>query len=216
MAEIGLKPVGSATLVENHDSFVLGQAAREALAVIGDENVRELARDFLIDQFFRRDLFVREGKALDEHGQRQRLLANTFALARGAGKIEYALRTAAGRLNFDNAAARAIIAELAAGPCRLGAIAEHSDAAAEDVVANAIALCASSQILPVESRRASVAAINAAISRRLGGPEEIAYVALPCGTALPVNDTVRLLLRGGTGGDVEYDEWRDFLAAHGI
>jgi SAM-dependent methyltransferase len=216
MAEIGLKPVGSATLVENHDSFVLGQAAREALAVIGDEDVRELARDFLIDQFFRRDLFVREGKALDDPGQRQRLLANAFALARGADKIEYVLRTAAGRLNFDNAAARAIIAGLAAGPCRLGAIAEHSDAAAEDVVANAIALCASAQILPVESRRASVAAMNAAISRRLGGPEEIAYVALPCGTALPVNDPVRLLLRGDTGGDVEYDEWRDFLAAHGI
>jgi len=216
MAEIGLKPVGSATLVENHDSFVLGQAAREALAVIGDEDVRELARDFLIDQFFRRDLFVCEGKALDERGQRQRLLANAFALARGADKIEYVLRTAAGRLNFDNAAARAIIAGLAAGPCRLGAIAEHSDAAAEDIVANAIALCASTQILPVESRRASVAAMNAAISRRLGGPEEIAYVALPCGTALPVNDPVRLLLRGDTGGDVEYDEWRDFLAAHGI
>src|SRR4029077_19309995 len=87
-------------------------------AVIGDEDVRELARDFLVDQFFRRDLFVREGKALDEHGQRQRLLANAFALAREAGKIEYALRTAAGRLNFDNAAARAIIAGLAAGPCR--------------------------------------------------------------------------------------------------
>jgi hypothetical protein len=58
--------------------------------------------------------------------------------------------------------------------------------------------------------------MNAAISRRLGGPEEIAYVALPCGTALPVNDPVRLLLRGDTGGDVEYDEWRDFLAAHGV
>jgi hypothetical protein len=72
MAEIGLKPVGSATLVENHDSFVLGHAAREALAVIGDEDVRELARDFLIDQFFRRDLFVRRAKRWMTR-QRQRL-----------------------------------------------------------------------------------------------------------------------------------------------
>src|SRR5262249_33604798 len=60
MATIGLKPVGSASLVENHDSFVLGKAAREALTVISDEDVRELARDFLIDQFFRLDIFVRE------------------------------------------------------------------------------------------------------------------------------------------------------------
>ena len=80
MAEIGLKPVGSATLVENHDSFVLGRAAREALAVIGDEDV--MARDFLIDQFFRRDVFVREGANLDETAQRRRLLDGTFLLAR--------------------------------------------------------------------------------------------------------------------------------------
>jgi SAM-dependent methyltransferase len=215
MAEIGLKPVGSATLVENHDSFVLGQAAREALAVIDDEDVRELARDFLIDQFFRRDLFVHGGELLDEHGQRQRLLVTTFALTRGAGKIEYKLRAAAGRLDFDNAVARAIIAGLATGPCRLGAIAERCGAAAQDIVANAMVLCASTQILPVESGRASVAAINAAISRRLGGPEEVPYVALPCGTGLPVNDPMRSLLRGDAGG-VECGEWREFLVAHGI
>ena len=216
MAKIGLKPVGSATLVENHDSFVLGQAASEALAAIGDEDVRELARDFLIDQFFRRDLFVREGERLDKHGQRQRLLASAFALTRGAGKIEYTLRTAAGHLKFDNAAAHAIIAGLAGGPCRLGAIAEHSSAAAEDIVANAMVLCASTQIRPVESGRASVAAMNAAITRRLGGPEEIPYVALPCGTAIAVGETVRTLLRGRTGDGDEFGEWRDFLAAHGI
>ena len=216
MAEIQLKPVGSCTLVENHDSFVLGRAAREALAAIGDEDVRELARDFLIDQSFRRDLFVREGEPLDEYGQRQRLLASAFALTRGAGNIEYTLRTAAGRLNFDNAAARGIIAGLAGGPCRLGAIAEQCGAAPEDVVANAMVLCASTQIRPVESGRASVATINAAISRRLGGEEEILYLALPCGTAIAMHDAVRSLLRGDRGDDDAFREWRDFLAAHGI
>src|SRR5262249_36857718 len=104
MATIGLTPVGSATLAENHDSFVLGSAAREALAAIGDDDVRELARDFLIDQFFRRDVFVREAERLDESEQRKRLLAGAFALTRPAGQVEYTLRTAAGRLSFDNAA----------------------------------------------------------------------------------------------------------------
>src|SRR5262249_41620823 len=80
LATIGLEPVGSATLVENHDAFVLGKAAREALAAIGDKDVRELARDFLVDQFFRCDVFVRDGKRLDEDEQRRRLLANVFAL----------------------------------------------------------------------------------------------------------------------------------------
>ena len=214
MATIGLEPIGSATLVQNHDSFVLGQAARKALAAISDGDVRELARDFLIDQFFRRDVFVREGKRSDAHEQRRRLLASAFALTCGPGKIEYKLRTPPGHLTFDNAAARAIIAMLSAGPCRLGDIAEQRGVAAEDVIANAMVLCASMQIRPVESGRASVAAMNAAICQRLGGAEEILYLGLPCGTAIAIDDTLRSLLRGDTGNR-DFDTWRDFLAAHG-
>src|SRR5215831_19954887 len=96
MATIGLEPVGSATLIQNHDSFVLGRAARETLAAINDEDVCELARDFLIDQSFRRDVFVRAGKQLDHNEQRQRLLASAFALARGVRMVEYKLETPAG------------------------------------------------------------------------------------------------------------------------
>ena len=216
MATIGLEPVGSATLIQNHDSFVLGRAARETLAAINDEDVRELARDFLIDQFFRRDVFVRAGKQLDHNEQRQQLLASAFALARGVRMVEYKLETPAGDVAFDNAAARAIIAVLAGGPSRLGAIAEQHGVAAANAVANAMVLCASNQIRPVEPTRASVAAMNAAITRRLGGPEEIRYLALPCGTATGIGEALAALLRGKAGDGDEFDEPRRFLAAHGI
>ena len=91
MATIGLRPVGSATLVENHDTFVLGQAARAALVAIADDDVRELARDFLIDQFFRRDIFVRAGADLHEQAQRRKLLDGTFLLARPNTQVTYQL-----------------------------------------------------------------------------------------------------------------------------
>lgn len=214
MATIGLAPAGSATLVENHDSFVLGRAAREALAVIDDEDVRELARDFLIDQFFRRDIFIREGRRLDEDEQRRRLCDEAFALMRAAGKVEYALATPAGRLAFANPAARAIIDSLAAGPCRLGAIVERSGATVGDVIANTMVLCASNQIRPVEPARAPVAAINAAVARRLGGPDEIPCMGLPYGTAIAVDGTVRSLLRG-EANDAD-GALRDFRATHGL
>jgi hypothetical protein len=58
--------------------------------------------------------------------------------------------------------------------------------------------------------------MNAAIARRLGGQEEVPYIALPCGTALAINDPVRRLLRGDTGDSAECAEWRDFLAAYGV
>jgi predicted methyltransferase family protein len=179
METIGLRPVGSATLIENHDSLVLGQGAREALAGIDDEHVRELVRDYFINQFFRRDVYVREGERLDDREQRQRLLANAFALTRGAGRIEYRLRTPAGDLTFDNSAARAIIAVLTAGPCRLSGIIEQCRVAAKDVVANAIVLCASNQIRPVEPVPASVTKMNAVISRQLGGQREFFILACP-------------------------------------
>ena len=216
MATIGLQPVGSATLVENYDSFVLGKAAREALSAIADDDVRELARDFLIDQFFRLDVFVRGADQLDEHEQRQRLLASAFTLTCPASKVEYTLHTSAGQLAFDNAAARAIVAALASGPRTLGDVVQQGVANVGDVIANAMVLSASAQIRPVESTRTSVAAMNTALVRRLGGPEEIPYLALPCGTAIGINDKMRSLLRGQTGDGDEFAEWRGFLAAQGV
>ena len=127
---------------------------RTALDEIEDDDLRELARDFLIDQSFRRDIFVRAGTDLDEGAQRRSLLDGAFLLARPAGTpVEYTLATPAGQLNFDNAAARAIVATLAAGPRRLRDIAEQGGVAPTDVIANAMVLCASSQISPGRTGR---------------------------------------------------------------
>jgi hypothetical protein len=68
----------------------------------------------------------------------------------------------------------------------------------------------------VEATRTPVAKINTALSRRLGGPEEIPYLALPCGTTIGINDKIRLLLRGQRDGDEEFGAWRDFLAAQSV
>ena len=216
MATIGLRPVGSATLIENHDTFVLGRAARAALVAIADDDVRELARDFLIDQFFRRDIFVRAGANLDEQAQRRRLLDGTFLLARPSAQVEYTFATPAGRLAFENAAARAIVMALAAGPCRLRDIAEQGDVTPMDVIANAMVLCASTQIRPIEPTHADVASMNAVILRRLGGPEEVAYLALPCGTAVSIDSTLRAVLRGETADGPDCEAWRTFLAVHAV
>jgi hypothetical protein len=56
MAAIGLSPIGSATLRDNFDSFVLRAKAREALEAIADPDRRALARDYFMFQRFRRDV----------------------------------------------------------------------------------------------------------------------------------------------------------------
>src|SRR5262249_52437483 len=82
MAEIGLEPVGSATLSENFDWMVLSKDSREVLATVADANVRELIRDFCLDQRFRSDVFARNNRFLHNEERADRLLSSTFALAR--------------------------------------------------------------------------------------------------------------------------------------
>jgi SAM-dependent methyltransferase len=136
MATLGLAPVGSATLIENFDSLVLGRDARKALAAICENDVRELARDFLITQSFRSDVFVRAGRRLNEDERYQRLQATTFALARPRRAIKYSMATPAGRLRYGNAAARDIVSVLSAGPASLAEITAKSTLAGQDLLAN--------------------------------------------------------------------------------
>ena len=67
---------------------------------------------------------------------------------------------------------------------------------------------------PAESIPAQVTNFNAAVLRRLQGPEEIEYLAMPFGTHIYINDAVREFLTQGTTVDAE-PSWRDFLAVHG-
>ncbi len=165
LAPIGLTSAGSATLMENYDSFVLGRAARDLLAAIADPDVRELARDFFIDQFFRRDVFIRGGRRLSDDDRRARLLDSPWFLASPAESVEYQVSTPGGRLSFDNATARHIVGALAAGPKRLSGIAESI--APGDLLANALALSAAGFVWPVENIEASVDRVNDAIRRAL-------------------------------------------------
>jgi hypothetical protein len=61
-------------------------------------------------------------------------------------------------------------------------------------------LCAADAVLPVERGRGEVANLNHAIRGRLGGANEIPYLALPCGTAVKINEAIRGLLRGNQQG----------------
>ena len=89
MAAIGLAPVGSATLIENFDALVFGDAARAILRGVADPDARELVRDFLLDQRLRCDVFDRGNRRLDPAERARRLLASSYALARPAAAIRY-------------------------------------------------------------------------------------------------------------------------------
>ncbi len=212
MAAIGLAPVGSATLIENFDALVFGDEARAILRGVADPDARELVRDFLLDQRLRCDVFDRGNRRLDPAERGRRLLASSYALARPAPTIRYATTTPAGGLVYDTPSARAIVAALATGPRPLDSLAE-----APDLLETLLTLCAAGAAMPVGSGSEPVERLNRAIWRRLGGPEEIGWLALPCGTAIEADrDLLGLLRDSGQIDEGRYPGWSDFLASLGV
>ena len=206
MATIGLEPVGSATLSENFDWMVLHEGARQTLEAIKDPDARELVRDYYLDQRFRCDVFARGSRRLGRGERASRLHSSTFALARPVPAIRYTTTTPAGSYAYGSPAARAIIAGLAAG-----------QSAGMGDLKTFLTLCAAGDIMPTEPGRASVASLNRALWGRVDGPEEIGWLALPCGTAVEVDPGLLRALRDGQSiDDRRFPGWRQFLACHGL
>jgi hypothetical protein len=210
MAEIGLSPVGSATLRDNFDSFVLRKAARDALSEIEDPDLRELARDYFMHQRFRRDVFGRDIPGVTDAARQERLLDSHFALMRPEALVKFALSTEAGELKFDNPVARRLVAAFAGGPRRLGDCIAGEDTV-QDVIANAMALCCAHILAPVASHAAPVERLNAILLETLDAKTETALRVLPCGTAMRCDGDLLAALRDGRAPRPEFEPWLDFL-----
>jgi SAM-dependent methyltransferase len=215
MAAIGLSPAGSATLVDNFDSFVLRRAERELSAEFADSEAYELVRDVLLHQRFRKDVYTRDGVDLTDKQRCDRLLATRYALLHPAAGIDYQARVeGAGTLTFNNEAAHTVVAALAAGPRRLGDIAPDG-IAAQDLLANMLALCCAGIACPVEDRDAPVEAVNRAICAQRDGGEPIEALALRSATAIRANaKLLQVWCGGGPVADAEMTGWLDYLAVH--
>jgi SAM-dependent methyltransferase len=208
---VGLVPVGSAHLIENYDSFVLRAAQSETLAHIGDENLRELARDCFLDTAFRADIFTHDAKRIGDAERERRLLASAFMLTRPAAAIVFQSNTPSGVLKFDNEGARRVVAELSQGPKKLGEI-DRGSIGRRDILANALTLSAAGSIWPVESPGSSPNKLLAAILARLDGPEEILVYPLPCGAAIPLPRVLLRRLRDRRALS-DYPGWKEHLDA---
>jgi SAM-dependent methyltransferase len=210
MAEIGLAPVGSATLRDNFDSFVLRAKAREALKAITDPDKRELARDYFMFQRFRRDVFGLNARTIDDDERRQRLFGTTFALMRPASLIEYKMTTEAGDLAFDNPVARGLVAKLAEGPRTLGDCLEEG-ADAQDLLANALSLCCAGFIRPVAAQAVAVDRLNSVLLEALDAKTESTFRVMPRGTAWRFDGQILVALRDGKPLPDSVAPWVEFL-----
>jgi hypothetical protein len=216
MAQINLEPAGSAVLLDNFDDFILCKAARKLLDQVYDPDLKALVRDYLVNQSFRRDVFIKEGTAIDAKTRQRLLLSAPFALAQPRSDVKYKLQTPAGEIAFDNPIARHMVRVLANGPRRLGDLATAS-IGNDDLIANAMVLASAQQIWPVELGDGDVRAFNKVVMNRLGGPEELRMLALPSGTAIQLDRDVLAGFRNSqTAGRGRFARWADYLEHQGV
>jgi SAM-dependent methyltransferase len=214
MRGIGLKPLGSARLVENFDTYTLRDAERRFLKSIADPDLAALLRDHFVNQSFRRDVFMRDGQPVSNAARRNRLLSSSFALTRPAPQVDYKFVTSAGQIAFDNPTTRSIVATLANGPRPLAEL-RTGDMDPDRLLSHAMVLSAAQQIAPVEPGRSPVATFNAVVLDRLGGPDELRCLALNCGTGVKAAPELLKRMRMGarlTGK--QWGAWNEYLAIH--
>jgi hypothetical protein len=211
LARVGLQPIASAILRDNFDSYTIAQRGRNALSTVADPNLRELLRDYFRNTFFRRDVFGRAVPPLDDAQRRARLLATTYHLAGPPESVSYRMTTAAGEVRFDTPIAHQIVDALTSGPQRLADL-DGPQVEPQDLLANAVALCAANAVRPVSPQRAPVTRINAVLGGRVGS-EAFPYRVSPFGTALYVGPRAS----GRSSEDAVRDAaWDRFLCAYGM
>ncbi len=95
------------------DAVNLSAQAQGFLAGIEHPLLREQARDYFVNQQFRKDLYLRGAVRLSAAEQRQRLLDTRFALLQPPGAVELKVQGAAGEATLSEAAYRPLLHALA-------------------------------------------------------------------------------------------------------
>jgi hypothetical protein len=123
---------------------------------------------------------------------------------------EFFMDTEAGHVAFDNPVSRRIVATLAEGARPLAACAMPGGSD-QDLIANALALCAAVMILPVASGRADVRRVNAALFESTDAQSETAFHVLPYGTSLRLDHAILAAFRDGRSVSEEQQPWVEFI-----
>jgi SAM-dependent methyltransferase len=169
LAARDLAYIGHACTERLRDDLCLTAEWRTILAQCQSLPEREIAADILTYCRFRRDVYVKTPAPVFEGTEAARFrMQSHWALRRGTEAEALTCETLAGQINFDNAAARAILRALQIAPNRLFAIAESNAINAADLLNTIDALWVADRVIPVDAavRSRNIDATNTLMSAR--------------------------------------------------
>ena len=129
MAMAKLSFLGSAKAPDNHGRLMFRKEGQALVDAQPTRDRKQLVQDFLINQQFRCDVYVKGFVGLSARGMKERLNALPVGLVKPAAKVEYTARFRTGVLNYDNDMSRAMVSILSRGPMTVGELAAQPELA---------------------------------------------------------------------------------------
>lgn len=201
LAGAKLDYAASATLADHVEDAMVSVQGRALIGEAADPALRETLRDYLTDQRFRRDLYVKGTLRLSPAEREQRLRALRFGLAVPRGEVPERVGAPTGRIDLP--AAAALAEALADGPRTLdGLLADLKGFGFEEVLRTLALLSGAVVPVPEGLSAERMARFNTAVLERNRFDPAIRQLASPVlGTGVVVGLLERLFLLAEQRGE---------------
>jgi SAM-dependent methyltransferase len=213
--------VGSAAVLEQLDALNLTPEQQQIMAGITDPVLRETVQDYMTNQRFRRDVFIKGPVALTPRGAKETWLNRRFALSVRRSDIEMKVKGALGDVELQADVYGPVLDKLADGPKTV------REMFAEPVLANLgwarlqqalVVLVGAGHLQPClpskddAKRSKGTNAFNHAVLQRAQDSADLQYLASPVtGGGLVVGRFQQLFLLALSHGKKQPDDWADFV-----
>jgi len=188
LAEAKLSYVGPADLLTAVDAINLTGDQRSLLASAGTATERETLRDYIVNQVFRRDVFIKGAVPLNQLEARERWLKSRFLLTHGRGDVPKTVKGVLGEAELHADVYDPLLDRLAEGPRTLEQLAADPQVAAlgwERIQQALTILIGGGQVQPAldaagdGARLASTNAFNRAVIERARTSDHWRFLASP-------------------------------------
>ena len=214
--------VASARFLDNLDALNVSEEGQKLLSSISHPVLRQSVRDFLVNQSFRRDIFIKGTRKLSGFERAETLRKQQFVLIRPSNEIELKTRTPRGEATLDELRYRPIIEALADDNFAPKSFAQLStpailgSAPAARLFESLMILVALGHVRPAAEVTAPVqtqcASLNRYLCERARAEGEISVLASPVtGGGIYVDRLHELFLLGMQQGKKEIPELSSFV-----
>jgi SAM-dependent methyltransferase len=209
---------GSAHLLDQLEPVNMSPEQRAFLAEIPDEMFKESVRDFMVNQQFRRDHWVKGARRLSKPQQQEALRAYRVVLTVPAAEVPAKLSTPLGEATLSTSVTQPLLEVLADHRCY--SIGELEQRLASRGVTYAklmevvLILVGSGHLQPaqpeatIEACRTAAQRLNSHLMARAHGNADVAYLASPVtGGGVPVGRFAQLFLAAQQNGQQGPGQW---------